>query len=229
MLAIFAALGLFGNSKNYTGTSVAISNSYVANRAVVFNCGVNIDTGTLKDLYKWLIALSVVMSPTGNGPNHNISLELEFYRDFTIPFEFDFGVSRENRNASALWLSAYTGNHIGNSLGYLNEVLQRIEIAREKEGTTTKLLVKWWRVAGTLGGLAGFQVVSGLVALLYCRGGFEVVDDVSTLSSMFADFSIGLEEEKRQEGAVHEGKFVRKGDKARWVLFTGGEKDIKVT
>ena len=112
---------------------------------------------------------------------------------------------------------------------YLNEVFRRIEIEPATRGISTELLVRWRRAAATLGGLAGFQVVFGLAALLYCRGGFEVVDNVSTLSSMFADFPIGLEEEKRQEGAVYEGKFVRKGDKARWVLSTGVEKDIKVT
>ena len=164
---------------------------------------------------------------SSDSPNPNILFE--YYRDFTIPLEFDFGVSRENRNASALWLSAYLGNYIGNNIGYLNEILRRIEIESEEKGITTKLWVKWWRVAATLGGLAGFQVVFGLAALLYCRRGFEVVDDVSTLSSMFVDFPIGLEEEKRQEGAVHEGKFVRKGDKARWVLSTGAEEDIQVT
>ena len=233
MLAIFAAPGLIGKSQNYTDTpssSLAINNSYVANKVIAFNCSVKIDAEMIEEFLHRNILESPVDPVSGSYlDSSNPSLYLGFHRDFESTLEFDFGVSRENRNASALWLSAYIGNYIGNSLGYVNELLRRVEIEPENKGTTTKLLVKWRPVVSTLGGLAGFQVVFGLAALLYCRGGFEVVDDVSTLSSMFADFPMFLEEEKIQEGAVHEGKFVRQGDKARWVLSTGVEKDIKVT
>ena len=205
---------------------MVINNACVANKAIAFNCSVKLDTEIIQGFLQAYIMDSPVEPITGLSANSsNPSISVGFYRDFASPLEFDFGVSRENRNASALWLSAYLGNYIGNSLGYLNEVLRRIEVGPGNQGITTKLLVQWWRVAATLGGLAGFQVVFGLAALLYCRAGFEMVDDASTLSSMLTDFPI---EGKRRQGAVHWGKFVSEGGKVRWIMFTGVGKNIKV-
>jgi len=106
---------------------------------------------------------------------------VEFFRDFVSTLEFGFGVSRQDRNASALWLSAYIGNYLGNCLSYLNQVLGRMKIKEGSTGSETKLEVKWKRVAGTLGGLAGLQIVFGLAALLYCRNSHKVVENVSDL------------------------------------------------
>jgi len=64
-----------------------------------------------------------------------------------------------------------------------------MQAGEEKKGVTTKLLVKWERVATTLGGLAGFQV---FLHWLRCYS-IEIVDDVS---SMFTDFPFGWEERR---------------------------------
>ena len=73
--------------------------------------------------------------------------------------------------------------------------------------------MKWRRVAATLGGLAGFQILFGLAAVWYCHHRFEIVDDIPTLSSMLADFP---GEERETAGAARQGKFVDKGGVFRW-------------
>lgn len=152
----------------------------------------------------------------------------ERIRDFGAPFAFAYGIGRKNQSDSELWLSAYIGNYIGNCLSFLNDFLHREEIEPASQGLNTKLLVKWRRVATTLGALAGFQVVFVLAALLYCQRGFEIVDGVLTFSSMFADFPFGSEAERWQESVVHQGKFVPEGDGYRWVFVTGAGKTSKM-
>jgi len=79
-------------------------------------------------------------------------------------------------------------------------------------------MVEWVRVAATLGSLAGFQVLYGIAALFYCGGNLEVVDDVSTISSMFIAFHAYSEEGRWQEGGtMYRGRFIREGDRYRWV------------
>jgi len=51
-----------------------------------------------------------------------------------------------------------------------------------------------------IGHVGRFSSAFGLAALLWV---FEIVDDVSTLSSMLIGFYNGLEEERPPEGAVH--------------------------
>lgn len=149
------------------------------------------------------------------GPDQDT---IEDYRDFDSTLEFDFGVSRQNRNASALWLSAYIGNYIGNCLSYLDKVLERIERQKAINGTITKLEVKWKRVALTLSGLTGFQILFVLAALFYCRESFQVVDNVSTLSAMLNDFPEIAEDERVPAGAFQSGKFISDGHGVHWSL-----------
>ncbi|KAF8423525.1 hypothetical protein EV426DRAFT_601855 [Tirmania nivea] len=153
--------------------------------------------------------------------------DIETFRDFEPPNMFQYAVSRRYQDASELWLSAYLGNYIGNCLSFLNDILERVVIEPEVKGINTKLSVKWQRVAATLGGLAGFQVLVGLTVLWYCRRSFEIVDGVPTLSYMFTDFPFGSEEERRQEGAVHQGRFVPEGGGFRWVLLPETGPEIK--
>ncbi|KAF8423516.1 hypothetical protein EV426DRAFT_700129 [Tirmania nivea] len=162
------------------------------------------------------------------GTIHQTNYADETFRDFPPTQGFNYGVSQKNRSASELWLSAYIGNYIGNCLSLLNDFLQLVEIEPEAQGISTKLLVKWERVAAILGGLIGFQLLFGLAALLYCRQNFEMVDDVSTLLSMFTGFPLHSEEGRRQEGAVCQGKFVAEGDGFRWIFVAGAGKEVKV-
>jgi len=148
---------------------------------------------------------------------------LEYYRDFPLGPEFDYGVSRKDQSASELWLAAYIGNYIGNCLSFLNDYLRRVKIHPEIPDTDTKLAVKWVRAAITLGALAAFQVLFMLAALLYCR--FEIVDGVSTVSSISTRFPF---HSGRQEGPLYRGKFVTEGDSFRWVFVAGAEKNFKV-
>ena len=126
-----------------------------------------------------------------------------------------------------LGLAAYIGNYIGNCLNYLNNFLDRVEIKPETQGINTKLLVKWEKVAAMLGGLIAFQVVFGLAALVYCRRNFEIVDNVSTFSSMFTGFPF-KSKERQQEGAVYQGKFVTEGDGFRWEFSEVAGKDSEM-
>ena len=157
----------------------------------------------LMDALRFSLPVPVTYSATGP---HGTSYE--YYRDFDPPLEFDFGVSRQDRSASALWLSGYSGNYVGNCLGYLNEALERVEIKPDNNSITTKLVVKWERVAATLGSFAVFQMLLSCAALLYCRRGIEIV---------FAS-----EEERQQAGALYQGRFVPEvGVPVRWALDTG--------
>jgi len=149
------------------------------------------------------------------GNTYNTRYSVETMRDFYPPDGFRNSVDHGNQTASELWLSAYLGKYIGNCLSLVNDLLERVQIEPESNGIKSKLLVKWERVAGTLGGLVIFQVLFGLAALWYCRRGFEIVDGVATYSSMFAGFRIGSVEEVRQ-GAVYRGQFVREGGRFRW-------------
>jgi len=221
---ILAALGLIGKSGSYQNLeSLVQEHSYLANRTIVFNCSIYFDSEILAHTILDPLKYSVVL-PFANVAYGPDGVYNEVYRDFYSTLEFDFGISRQNRTASALWLSAYIGNYIGNCLSYLNEVLERIEVKKEMNGTKTKLEVKWRRVAATLGGLAGFQILFGLAALFYCKQGFQIVDDVSTLSSMLADFPRGSEEEGPQKGGAR-GGFVSQGDGVRWE-FLGDLEEI---
>ena len=123
-----AALGLTGQSKSYEGelSSLAQEHSYVANRTITFNCSIYVGPGvidnTILDELKYSLVLPIYYE--GNSLD---GLYNQAYRDFYSNLEFDFGVSRQDRSASALWLSAYTGNYIGNCLSYLNNMLERRE------------------------------------------------------------------------------------------------------
>lgn len=230
---VCVALGLVGTSRTYNPPPVLASDHpYLTNSSIVFNCTLDINSSmithrSLDDFLK----LGLVLPTADIVDTDSNRTTVELFRDFSSTLEFDFGVGRENRSASELWLSAYIGNYIGNCLSYLNEFLRRVKIEDDMKGINTKLEVKWGRVVGILGGLAGFQVLCGLAALLYCHRGFEIVDDVSTFSYMFADFPFRSEEERRQASAVRNGKFkfVIEGDRVRWAFVARAGKDIKVT
>ena len=128
---VLGALGLVGQSKGYEVSnpdlySLAQEHSYVANRTIIFNCSISVDPGmidhTILDELKYSLVLPIKWE--ADGPDQ---ASTEAYRDFYSNIEFDFGVSRQDRSASALWLSAYTGNYIGNCLSYLNNMLERRE------------------------------------------------------------------------------------------------------
>jgi len=159
-----------------------------------------------------------------NYQDYNYGDTLEYYQDFALGPEFDYGVSRKDQSASELWLAAYIGNYIGNCLSFLNDYLRRVKIHPEIPATKTKLVVKWMRAATTLGALAALQVLFVLAALFYCQRSFEIVDGISTTSSISTSF---LVHPGRQEGAVSKGKFVKEWDRLRWVFVTGAEKNFK--
>jgi len=218
VLTVFVAIGLVGRSENYDVLPMAIGHSYVANQSIVFNCSVYLDSGMIAQRIHDYLRLSLALPSTGveDDPeklSSNIAAEL--FRDSKPPFEFNFGVSRQNRSTSALWLSAYIGNYIGNCLSFLSDILGRVEIERGTHGIITKLLVQWDRVATMLGILAGLQVLFGLAALLYCSRGLEIV--------------FAVQEEMKQKDTVHQGKFVPEGDGVHWVFVAGAGKGIKVT
>jgi len=231
---------LTGQSRNKTfaeGNPVFIRGPYLANRLVRFKCSLHYDdsqTDTqstaappteghlIKGLLLDFLRGSVVLPLTGTvalGDNSSYH-----FRHFDLPLEFDVGVSRQNRSVSALWLSAYIGNYMGNCLCFVNEFIGRIEVETDKNGVTTKLVVEWERVAAALGGLVVFQLLCALAALLYCRGGFEVVDNVSKVSSMLTGLPVGSQEQRHQEGAIYQGMFIAEGDEFRWVLGAGAGK-----
>jgi len=164
---------------------------------------------------------------------HRTEYNYEAFRDFYPAGELLNAMEHEDQSAAELWLASYLGNYIGNCLSFLNDILDRVEVETEKNRINTKLLVNWGRVAITLGGLAAFQVLLGLAALLYCRENFEIVDDVATFSSMFTDLPLSSQEEGQKEGAVHQGRFVAEGEGFRWVCFgrvsmdTGVGQEIK--
>jgi len=153
-----------------------------------------------------------------------VNSKLDLFRDFLASPWFDYGISRKNQSASELWLSAYIANYIGNCLSFLNDFLQRVEIEPEAQGRNTKLLVKWLRVANTLGGLTVFQVLCVLAALFYCKGNLEIVYDFWTFSSMFTGFHFHSQGKRRQESAVHQGTFVKEKDGFLWVAFPQEQK-----
>jgi len=174
------AIGLVGRSPNYTDlpnlAPLVAAQSYLDNSTVIFNCSLSFNSGAIGPRVQTSLRLSVALPFWGYNETSS-----EYFRNFLSTLEFDFGVSRQDRNASALWLSAYIGNYMGNCLSYLNRALGRVKIKEGSSGSKTKLEVKWERVAGTLGGLAGLQIVFGLAALLYCRKGHKVVENVSDL------------------------------------------------
>ena len=139
------------------------------------------------------------------------------WRDFYATWLFEVGLKGQDRE---LWLAAYIGNYIGNCLSYLNDILRRIELEPEQTRVRTQLSVKWGKIAATLGALAGFQLLFAFAAVLYCRGGLEIVDDVATFSSMFMGFPFPLWEKRQKEtvGVVKQGKFVREADGVRLVF-----------
>ena len=162
------------------------------------------------------------MVHSGIDENHT-----ETIRHFDPTPKIIYNIHSTNESIVGLWLAAYIGNYIGNCLNYLNDFLDRVEIEPETQGINTKLLVKWEKVAATLGGLIAFQVVFGLAALVYCRWNFEIVDDVSTFSSMFTGFPF-RSKERQQEDAVYRGKFVTEGDGFRWEFSEATGKDSEV-
>ena len=224
---MLANIGLVGQSGDLNSHLVT-EYSYIANKPIVFNCSLYFESGLIPHrLLHDFLRLSLALPATALvGP---VRTTMEVYRDFHCTVEFESGISRLNRSESAIWLSAYIGNYVGNSLSYLNEFLRRVKIQDEVTDINIKLEVKWKRVAVTLGGLAGFQLLIGLVALLYCRRGFEFADDVSTLSSLLTDFPFASGDPRRQGGAVHHGGFVAEEGGVRWVLGAGEGKNIKVT
>ena len=211
-----------------SSSSIVTGHIYDINRVVVFDCRIYLDSNMsfYSALETWLRASQVL---PGFDTSYDMGPTWEIFRDFHPTLEFDIGVRQQNRSASELWLAAYVGNYIGNCLTYLNEFLRQMKIKDEVKGIKTTLEVKWGRVAGTLGGLAGFQMLFSLAALLYCRRSFEIVDDVSTFSYMFTDFPFGSEERWKENVVPHgKFKFVMEGDGVRWLFVAGAEKDIKV-
>ena len=249
-MAALPAIGLLGTSPNisFVKPPRLEGGPYVGGRAIVFNCSVQyFETWTdtqsanlsdsssqtpetppaqlhmLNDPVDDFLRASLVLPTTG----YSVGPPTEYSLDYTPTVEFHLGINRQNRSASELWLSAYIGNYMGNCLSFLNDFLRQIEIEPEEHGTITKLSVRWERVAVTLGGLAVFQVICGLAALLYYRRNFEIIDDVSTISSMFTGLPIEPQEKGRQDSEVYRGKFVAEGDGFRWVLELGVGKNIK--
>ena len=202
MWAISAPIGLVGESMDYddiapglTPTSPLLTeHSYLANHTIIFNCSVSLNPGRIGDGIGRSLRMSLSLPFSGIAGIRS----REYFRDSYSTIEFDFGVSRQDRGASARWLAAYIGNYLGNCLSYLNEVLRRVKIEAEDRGINTKLEVRWVRVAGTLGGLAGFQIIFGVAALLYCRRGFHIVEDVSALSCSATDFPVTSHSGKRE-------------------------------
>jgi len=178
------AIGLVGRSPDSAGwlglAPLVAAQSYLDDSTIVFNCSLSFNSAVIGPEIQRFLKLSVIL-PFWYSSDSDENYSVEVFRDFFGTVEFDFGVSRQDRNASALWLSAYIGNYMGNCLTYLNQVLRRLKIKEGSTSSKTKLEVKWERVAGTLGGLAGLQIVFGLAALLYCRNGYKVVEDVSDL------------------------------------------------
>lgn len=151
---------------------------------------------------------------------------LVYSRDFAPPVLLRYAIHQKNQSAAELWLSAYLGNYIGNCLIFLNNILERVEIEPGTADINIKLLVDWRRVATILGGLAIFQVLFVLAAFFYCGRSCEIVDDVSTFSSMFTDFPFHSDKDRQQDGAVYQGKFVTEGNEFRWVVVEGAGPDI---
>ena len=175
----------------------------------------------------WRLYYILRRSPTLNpGGTYSVDGMSESHRDFFPTTAFRLSVERRDQGAE-VWLAAYIGNYIGNCLSYLNDVLTRVEIEQARTDIKTKLLVKWERVAATLGSLAVFQVLFVSATLLYCRRNFEILDDVTAFPSMFAGLPCKTEEERRQEGLVNQGRFVAEGDGFRWVCALDGDKDGK--
>jgi len=181
---VLAALGLVGQSRSYK--ELEPEHSYITNTTIIFNYGISFDPGMIAheilDELKYSLVLPIVeeVDDANGAPD-------EAFRGFDGTLEFDFGVSRQDRSASSLWLSAYIGNYIGNyivnyngkCLSALNEeVLEQVEVGSAISSTITTLEVEWGRVAATLGGLAGFQILFGL-ATLY------TVDNVCWLGIIF--------------------------------------------
>ena len=159
----------------------------------------------------------------------------DFFRDFYPTPRFTEIIDPQSwppgsnyQSIAERWLAAYIGNYIGSCLDYLNVFLDRVVIDPEKSDVRIKLFVEWKQVAGILGGLVVFQVVFGLAALIYCRRKFEIVDDVSTFSSMLRDFPLRPKKERILQSAVHQGKFVSEGDGFRWVaVVTGKDSEVE--
>ena len=226
---------------------------YEGCKSIAFGCTISvvdspIDYGTFGDLHTSRPILYVAPSP---GPKmlgdpivetlrQSIMLpptveEDDMYRgrDFVPTREFEYGVSGKNRSACELWLAAYIGDYIGNCLRFLNlnHVMKQVMIADgmhpdEDTNTWYWLEVKWYRVGIALGSLLAFQLLFAFASLLYCRHNFEIVDDVATISSMFAGFPFGSEK-RGSEGAVYQGRFVAEGDGVRWVFEAGTVKNGK--
>jgi len=224
VLTIPAIIGLVGKSADFTLEYPVLDPliteyQYAAGMKLVFNCTLDFESSLISDGIYHYLGTSLVYPYTSEDLGNDTT---EVYRDFIPDLEFNFGIGRGDRIASALWLSAYIGNYVGNSLSFLNEIFWQVSIAREKNRSIFKLEVKWKRVAATLGGLAAFQVLLALSALLYCQQNLEIVDDVSTFKYMFGDFPFGSGEERRREDTVRQGKFkfVQEGDGVRWVFAT---------
>lgn len=137
--------------------------------------------------------------------------------DFYPEFYFNYGVSQKNRTQSEIWLAGYITHRIHTFLEFTNEFLARIEIEAQDDWITTRLSIKWGRVAATLGGLALFQVVFITVAWYYCRGKCEIMDDVHTFSALFGwspflDGSKDGDQKASTKDRIHPGKWVGHGD-----------------
>ena len=147
--AILAAIGLVGESKFYPGPPTLVKeHSYIGNSWVAFKCSIYVDSDMLGQGMHNNLPLGLVLPITAQALGEN-DTSIEVYRDFSTTLEFDFGISRQDRHASAVWLSAYVGNYIANCLSYLNDFLERYPIKGEENGIGTNLDVKWGRVAGT--------------------------------------------------------------------------------
>ena len=139
---------------------------------------------------------------------------------------FHYAIGRKDSHEAERWLAYYIANNIGIKLGYLNEILRRMQTQGDSNNILTILEVKWWRVVGTLGGLLIFQIAFACMGVVYCHNSMEVSDEVSTFSDMFARFpfiSTGQQPEIL-EGAEYGGEFVPDPDNLGY-MWVFGKKD----
>lgn len=101
-LAILAAIGLVGESRNYTESPRLVrEHSNVANKAIAFNGSLYFEADTISRHIHDFLRLSLSLPPDmkADGPNDTF---VEIFRDFYCNLEFDFGVSRQYQSASAI-------------------------------------------------------------------------------------------------------------------------------
>ena len=247
--AYLAHPGSEQSDQEKTTPEFELEKEYIPNKPLLFNCTFSMEKLAMplalpshtdqetdqgrriigESLYDFLVQ-SIVRTygtfSTGEGSPKSVAgegsfHETEIYRDNSEPLNFHFGVSRTNQTEAEIWLAAYVGRFFVNQLSLLNTLLLAIEIEGDSSVVQSKLAVKWVRIAIVLGALIGFQVVFAALALWYCQGKFEFVEDLPTMSSVLGGIPEGgiPEGGSAQGGLDFAGWFVQEDDGYRWVLF----------